>query len=279
MIKRLVFLYTLSLLLSTNAPAQNINDVIRQFRDVIRQGVKEAGQPPILQQQYTLQPSFDCRKARAPDEITICSNTELSQLDNAVVAGYRYVRDAKGDEFAKQINLPLFRARQACGADGNCIRERQIQAIVTYHNLGAPVSSSLWNLNGSTMRLIANGRSRTFIYENPRSELVNLGATSGSISFQGEAINDQYRGTAYFFAPNCGQISYQVTGPILDNYERVVLQGASPRVGLNCAIQGYALSQLDFKLEKGDEVVQPPLRQLCNTTSLQTRRPLMISSL
>jgi uncharacterized protein YecT (DUF1311 family) len=37
-------------------------------------------------------PSFNCAKATYPDEFAICSNTELSQLDNIANAGYDYVR-------------------------------------------------------------------------------------------------------------------------------------------------------------------------------------------
>jgi Bacterial SH3 domain len=125
------------------------------FRDYLDCAQEEAASSQASQpQQNTLQPSFDCRKARTLDELAICSNPELSQLDSTVAPGYQYVQRDKGDEFVKQINLPLFRARQACGSDVNCIRERQIEAIRTYYNLGAPVSSSLWKLNGSTMRLV-----------------------------------------------------------------------------------------------------------------------------
>jgi uncharacterized protein len=52
-------------------------------------------------------PSFNCAKATHPDEVTICSNTELSQLDNIADVGYEYIRRVYGAQYAKSIGLPL----------------------------------------------------------------------------------------------------------------------------------------------------------------------------
>jgi hypothetical protein len=84
-------------------------------------------------------PSFDCTKARMPDERGICSSAELSRLDNLVVSGYAYLRDRYGAQFAESIGNPLWRARQACGSDIPCIKQRQIAAIEEYRSRGAPV--------------------------------------------------------------------------------------------------------------------------------------------
>jgi hypothetical protein len=70
--------------------------------------------------------------------------------------------------------------------------------------------------------------------------------------FKGKSIDGRYAGTAYIFNGSCGQIPYEVSGPILDNYERVVLQGNAPRVGSNCRIQGYIADTLEFTLLKAD---------------------------
>ena len=202
-------------------------------------------------------PSFDCTKARAPDEFAICSSVELSELDKAVTAGFEYVRAANGDLVARQINMPLFQGRQACGSDVSCIKEKQVTAVNAYQDRGAPVKVSLWNLNGSKMILIANGRLRKFFYEVPRPEMVSAGARPGSLSFEGQAVDQQYVGSAYLYNSTCGQVSYQVSGPILDNYERVVLQGAAPRFGSNCVPQGYATATLEFSLDAGSPTPSP----------------------
>jgi hypothetical protein len=219
-------------------------------------------------------PSFDCAKARAPDEFAICSSVELSELDKAVAAGYEYVRAANGDLVARQINTPLFQARRACGSDVDCIKEKQIAAVNAYQNRGAPVNISLWNLSGSKVILVANGRLRKFFYEVPRPELVSAGARSGSLSFEGQAIDQQYVGSAYLYNSICGQKSYQVSGPILDDYERVVLQGAAPRFGPNCVPQGYATATLEFRLDTGTPTASSEIQPVPSPTEMtQTQSP------
>ncbi len=88
----------------------------------------------------TFKPSFDCAKATYPDERAICSNAELSQLDNIANAGYEYVRRTNGAQFAKSITLPLLQSRRACGSDAACIKEQQLAAIQKFNSAGAPVS-------------------------------------------------------------------------------------------------------------------------------------------
>jgi uncharacterized protein len=85
-------------------------------------------------------PSFDCAKATYPDEHAICSNAELAQLDNVANAGYEYVRRVYGSQYSKSVTLPLLHARQACGSDVACIKERQLAAIQKFQSLGAPIN-------------------------------------------------------------------------------------------------------------------------------------------
>jgi uncharacterized protein len=54
-------------------------------------------------------PSFDCRKARLPDEITICRTPELAELDNVVSAAYAYLKTTRGRAYADQIGIPFWR--------------------------------------------------------------------------------------------------------------------------------------------------------------------------
>jgi clan AA aspartic protease (TIGR02281 family) len=203
-----------------------------------------------LSTRLVVHPSFSCARARAPDELAICSNPELAQLDNAIAAGYAYVRQASGDAFAKKANSPLFQARLSCGANAACIRERQIEAVRTYHDLGAPVNYSVWTHNGSTVDLVSVGRSRMYFYQIPRPELANVGVGPGTLLFEGESEDRQYLGTAYRFSSTCGRIVYRVNGPILDDYGRVVLSGLAPRVGSDCSVNGYFEDTLDFRLVK-----------------------------
>jgi hypothetical protein len=105
---------------------------------------------------------------------------------------------------------------------------------------------TIWDHNGSVMYLVANGQSREFHYQKPRAGMLEVGARPGSLLFRGEIDNGQYSGTAYIFSPHCGQIPFQVKGPILDNDERIMLTGQAPRVR-NCRAYESSTSNLEFR--------------------------------
>ena len=115
---------------------------------------------------------------------------------------------------------------------------------------GARAATSLWDHNGSTVNLVADGTTREFRYDQPRPGMLQAGARSGSLLFTGRSINGRYLGTAYIFNRECGQIPYPVSGPILANYERVVLTGQAPRVDANCRVVGYFTDTLEFSYLK-----------------------------
>jgi hypothetical protein len=107
-----------------------------------------------------------------------------------------------------------------------------------------------WDHNGSAMYLIANGTSREFFYDKPRPGMLEAGAKTGSLLFRGEASQGQYSGTAYIFNLQCGQISFNVKGAILDGGKRILLTGQAPRVARNCQAYGSYSTTLEFKLLK-----------------------------
>jgi hypothetical protein len=115
--------------------------------------------------------------------------------------------------------------------------------------------ASLWAHNGSTLYLMADGATREFHYNAPRAGMLQAGARPGSLLFTGRSINGRYVGTAYIFNRQCGQLPYQVSGPILDNYERVVLTGQAPRVDAYCNILGSHTDILEFSLLQSGRTV------------------------
>jgi len=121
----------------------------------------------------------------------------------------------------------------------------------------AQSSTSLWDHNGSVMRLNSDGDEREFSYEQPRQGMLQAGAKQGSVVFRGIAVNGGYQGTAYIFRAGCGQFPYQVSGPIENGYRRVVLRGQAPRVGPNCQIRGRFTDTLVFSLIDAES---PPTR-------------------
>ena len=96
------------------------------------------------QQPSTVGPSFDCNRARASDEIAICSSNALSEMDNLMAAGFAFVRLKHGKSEANRVGRPLLRSRQACGPDTSCILRRQIEAAQFYQGLGAPIILPGW---------------------------------------------------------------------------------------------------------------------------------------
>jgi hypothetical protein len=56
-------------------------------------------------------PSFDCRKARLPDEFAICHSSQLIELDNLVAAGYVFLKSTQGRPAADQVGIPFWRLR------------------------------------------------------------------------------------------------------------------------------------------------------------------------
>jgi len=70
------------------------------------------------------QPSFNCVTDRAPDEVTICGNTALSQLDRQLGNLYGAVReglDPNQQQALRDTQRIWLRQRSACGRDASCI--------------------------------------------------------------------------------------------------------------------------------------------------------------
>jgi hypothetical protein len=136
----------------------------------------------------------------------------------------------------------------------------------------ASAEPTLWDHNGSVMYLVANGHSREFYYQKPRTGMLEVGVRPGSLLFRGEIENGQYSGTAYIFNTHCGQIPFQVKGAILENDERIVLTGEAPRVGRNCRAYETATSSLEFKLVKSNAGAQSQ-EQFTATTAPRVEEP------
>jgi hypothetical protein len=128
----------------------------------------------------------------------------------------------------------------------------------------------LWDHNGSVMYLVAQGESREFHYKEPRQGMLEAGVRPGSVLFRGKAANGEYFGTAFIFDRRCGQFSYPVRGPILDNDERVVLTGQAPRIGAKCRVQGSFIEVLEFRLQNANRTARPSAAENTAPPSLQT---------
>ena len=110
-------------------------------------------------------------------------------------------------------------------------------------------SLSLWRHYGSTVYLVASGPKREFYYQEPREGLIQAGVRQNSLLFSGTVKGNNYFGTALIYNPRCGTFTYRASGPILDNYRRVVLRGQAPRVGPDCKVVGHFTDTLEFVLQ------------------------------
>jgi hypothetical protein len=109
---------------------------------------------------------------------------------------------------------------------------------------------TLWMHNGSIVYLVANGSIREFYYHQPRPGMLTAGAKPGSLLFWGRYNDGNYIGTAYIFNAKCGKFDYHVSGPVLDDYRRVVMQGEAPRLGNDCQETNRTPDTLEFSLMK-----------------------------
>ena len=112
--------------------------------------------------------------------------------------------------------------------------------------------------NGSIVYLVAKGTLREFHYKEPRLGMLDEGVRPGALLFRGQSNNNRYLGTAFIFNSRCGPLPYQVSGPILDNSERVLLTGRAPHVGPDCSVSNYVDDVLEFRLIKQQSIDSPP---------------------
>jgi len=118
----------------------------------------------------------------------------------------------------------------------------QINKDIT--SIGSP--SSVWNHNGSTMNLFADGANRTLRYRSPRPELRSACAQSGDIVFDGEKQGSKFIGEAALFSCTCGRVTFPVSGRTTRNGSRIIVRGKAPNRDASCNVVGQQTSTLVF---------------------------------
>jgi tetratricopeptide (TPR) repeat protein len=204
--------------LNTNASAQNVSDLVNLFGGIMREAMIQSAQA-------------EWRKLPPGD--VACLAQALRQEGASV--------EALIGRGVTPSDPRLSRLR------GNCSREVAQSTPQT-----APSSPhSLWDHNGSIVSLEADGRSRKFRYETPRQGLLDAGAHSGTLLFDGRTDGSRYFGTAYVFKGGCGAFPYNVSGPILNASRTVEMEGNAPQIDLNtCRILGYVHDTLTFNYKE-----------------------------
>lgn len=89
----------------------------------------------ISSKAFANDPSFDCSEAYAADELAICNNDELADLDLQISDWFSYISATYDLETAKTISLPFLKKRSLCGANSHCIKKIQVREIYAFSNL------------------------------------------------------------------------------------------------------------------------------------------------
>lgn len=111
---------------------------------------------------------------------------------------------------------------------------------------GQITSKSRWEQNGSIVHLVADGATRKFYYDSPRSELLATGVKPGTLLFDGSKKGSNYSGTMYAFTNLCQPKGFSANGSISDDEKQVTLRGKSPEFETGCKITKFHDATLVF---------------------------------
>lgn len=114
--------------------------------------------------------SFNCRYAKAPDEVLICQNPRLSSLDEEMASAFFKLRRSlpvRGQARLDADQQAWLRARMSCGRDAECIEAayaRRIQQLTP--SGGAPALASFPDVSGLWKPLNSDDRLMTIKLSN-----------------------------------------------------------------------------------------------------------------
>jgi serine/threonine protein kinase len=173
------------------------------------------------------------------------------QLEDAQRRAAQAEADARTARQVAEQREAEERARRAQEAEAQ--RQRDEAALTTQpEEPSAPAETqpqpgpSLWEHDGSTLRLVAEGSHRQFIYEYPRALMADQGVVQGTVLFDGRRSGYTYSGTAYRYLRGCGSIAYEVWGTISADNRSVTLHGRAPHRNRSCEVAGYTDDELVF---------------------------------
>lgn len=179
-----------------------------------------------------VRPSFDCSRAKAPDEQQICSDPRLAELDQAVAIGFGQAMKAgpktsaaePTNEIQKNIRAAMkdrLDDRRACGTSIICILDAQVAAISYLEDVGSNVPVPPWV---GEYRLRQASQHPDVMDENlpkvlghcTRTKIVSITGRFGEVLKWPQPTDETVSGTAVRYANGAYQISY--------NYEDAVAQ-------------------------------------------------------
>jgi uncharacterized protein len=91
--------------------------------------------------------SFDCARAATPDERAVCSDPQLSELDEVVARAFGQAKLASpADQQGPVVEYAhaFLKDRRACAADRSCIFGTYVAVLTNYRDLGAKEPMPSW---------------------------------------------------------------------------------------------------------------------------------------
>jgi hypothetical protein len=118
-----------------------------------------------------------------------------------------------------------------------------------FFGIGGAQSDSLWDHNGSRVRLKDSLGKVEILYENPTPLMKEAGASTGTVLFNGDRFQDVYHGTARRFSKYCAvPLEYTVSGHRVNDH-RIILWGILQTRDTACNLSGpLKTDQLEFDL-------------------------------
>ena len=153
-------------------------------------------------------PSFACSKATAPDEIAICSDDHLSQLDRLAALAFTEVKRGSGKAKALKAARYGMTARTACQDDKGCIFSAQVELIKTLQDLGATVTLPDWAESGIMPDSGSPPPGETSGLPTEIGQCVNTSIAQIGSRFADDINANPDDGSAVQFANGGGQVSY-----------------------------------------------------------------------
>ena len=89
-------------------------------------------------------PSFDCSKAKRADEIAICGDPRLGELDRLIAGADDALRSSRGRESADAISIRFWYQRGACQSDAPCVGKVQIEELEAFQAAGVSLDLPFW---------------------------------------------------------------------------------------------------------------------------------------
>jgi hypothetical protein len=240
--------FTAGLLAHIEQPGIEVNLLFRKVRGAVMASTNNSQEPFIYgslpEEQFFFSPPKEKQGAMSGAKPEDGAAQEWAAVDkNSVAMLETFLARHGASSYADYARGRIVELKQQQTTLTPPIQHQQPQA-------GASESGrSYWNHNGSTVYLTAEGQKRRFYYETPRQGIQDVGASRGTMLFDGVRSAGEYSGTAWVFTKKCGPLSYAAEGPVSSDDRKVTLHGKAPnKFSDDCTVIGHRDDVLVFEL-------------------------------